>query len=203
MRLLVGVAEIGEGRDGAGDGRGGARQGADDRAPARALALPPALPRACSWGRSAALTVTAVLSLSLPLAVRRVIDNFFAESLALVDAYFLAALGIAALLALGTAARFYLVTRLGERVIADIRRAIYDRLIGHEPRLLRADHDRRGAVAADDRHHARPLGHRLLGLGGAAQPAHAPRRRSCCSSGPARSSPRWSSWGCRSWSYRS
>ena len=61
------------------------------------------------------------------------VDNFFAELLALVDAYFLAALGIAALLALGTAARFYLVTRLGERVIADIRRAIYDRVIGMSP----------------------------------------------------------------------
>ena len=85
------------------------------------------------WGALAALTITAALSLSLPLAVRRVIDNFFAESLELVDAYFLAALGIAALLALGTAGRFYLVTRLGERVIADVRRAIYDRLIGMSP----------------------------------------------------------------------
>ena len=74
-----------------------------------------------------------MLSLSLPLAVRRVVDNFFAESLALVDAYFAAAIGIAALLALGTAARFYLVTRLGERVIADVRRAIYDRVIGMSP----------------------------------------------------------------------
>ena len=89
--------------------------------------------RALVVGALAALTVTAGLSLSLPLAVRRVIDNFFAESLALVDDYFLAALGIAALLALGTAARYYLVTRLGERVIADIRRAIYDRLIGMSP----------------------------------------------------------------------
>jgi ATP-binding cassette subfamily B protein len=85
------------------------------------------------WGALAALTVTAMLSLSLPLAVRRVVDNFFDESLELVDAYFLAAVGIAALLALGTAARFYLVTRLGERVIADIRRAIYDRVIGMSP----------------------------------------------------------------------
>ena len=85
------------------------------------------------WGALAALTITAALSLSLPLAVRRVIDNFFAELLELVDAYFLAALGIAALLALGTAGRFYLVTRLGERVIADVRRAIYDRLIGMSP----------------------------------------------------------------------
>ena len=71
--------------------------------------------------------------MSLPIAVRRVVDNFFAESLALVDAYFLAALGIAALLALGTAARFYLVTTLGERVIADIRRGIFDRVVGLSP----------------------------------------------------------------------
>jgi ATP-binding cassette subfamily B protein len=89
--------------------------------------------RGLLWGALAALTVTAGLSLSLPLAVRRVIDNFFAEELRIVDAYFLAALGIAALLAVGTAARFYLVTRLGERVIADIRRAIYDRVIGLSP----------------------------------------------------------------------
>ncbi len=89
--------------------------------------------RGILWAAVAALTVTAGLSLSLPLAVRRVIDNFFAESLEIVDAYFLAALGIAALLAIGTAARFYLVTRLGERVIADIRRAIYDRVIGMSP----------------------------------------------------------------------
>ena len=99
--------------------------------------------RALLWGSLAALTATAGLALSLPLAVRRVIDNFFAESLRLVDAYFLAALGIAALLALGTAARYYLVTRLGERVIADIRRAIYDRVIGMSPgfyeRIVRSD----------------------------------------------------------------
>lgn len=85
------------------------------------------------WGAFAALTATAVLSLSLPLAVRRVVDNFFAESIDLVNAYFLAALGIALLLAIGTAARFYLVTSLGERVVTDVRRAIYDRVIGMSP----------------------------------------------------------------------
>ncbi|RMF37434.1 MAG: ATP-binding cassette domain-containing protein [Alphaproteobacteria bacterium] len=81
----------------------------------------------------AALTVTATLSLVLPLAVRRVIDGFSAESAALMDAYFAAAIAIAALLALGTAARFWLVTRLGERVVADIRKAVYDRVIGMSP----------------------------------------------------------------------
>jgi len=89
--------------------------------------------RATLWLALAALTLTAAVTLSLPIAVRRVVDNFFAESVELVDAYFLAALGIAALLALGTAARFWLVTRLGERVVADIRRAIYDRVIGMSP----------------------------------------------------------------------
>ena len=81
----------------------------------------------------ATLTVTAVLSLTLPLAVRRVVDGFFGELLALMDAYFGAAIAIAALLAVGTAMRFYLVTRLGERVIADIRKAIYDKVIGMSP----------------------------------------------------------------------
>ncbi len=89
--------------------------------------------RAMLWGALLALTATSVLTLSLPIAVRRVVDNFFAESLAIVDAYFLAALGIALLLALGTAARYYLVTTLGERVIADIRRGIYDRVVGLSP----------------------------------------------------------------------
>ena len=89
--------------------------------------------RALLWGALAALVATSVLTLSLPIAVRRVVDNFFAESLALVDDYFLAALGIAALLALGTAARYYLVTTLGERVIADIRRGIFDRVVGLSP----------------------------------------------------------------------
>ena len=80
-----------------------------------------------------ALTVTAGLSLALPMAVRRVIDEFNAEDVALMDAYFGAAVGIAALLGLGTALRFYLVTLFGERVIADIRTAVYDRVIGMSP----------------------------------------------------------------------
>ena len=79
-----------------------------------------------------ALTLTALVSLTLPLAVRRVVDGFN-EGTALLDSYFAAALGIALLLALGTGARFYLVTRLGERVIADIRRALFDRIMGLSP----------------------------------------------------------------------
>jgi len=81
----------------------------------------------------AALVLTAMISLTLPLAVRRVIDNFSADEAALLDQYFLAALIIAGLLAVGTGLRYALVTRLGERVVADIRRAVFDRVIGMSP----------------------------------------------------------------------
>ncbi|MGB7269024.1 MAG: ABC transporter transmembrane domain-containing protein [Albidovulum sp.] len=79
-----------------------------------------------------ALVLTASISLILPLAVRRVVDGFN-QGATLLDQYFLAAVGIAGLLALGTGARYYLVTRLGERVVADIRRAVFDRVIGMSP----------------------------------------------------------------------
>ncbi len=81
----------------------------------------------------AALVATAMISLTLPLAVRRVIDNFNTADAALLDKYFLAALFIAALLAVGSALRYALVSRLGERVVADIRKATFDRVIGMSP----------------------------------------------------------------------
>src|SRR5690606_1998798 len=80
-----------------------------------------------------ALAATAMLALALPMAVRRVIDGFFVESLPEMDLYFAAAVGVAALLAIGSGLRFYLVTRLGERVVADIRRAIFDKVVGMSP----------------------------------------------------------------------
>ncbi len=80
-----------------------------------------------------ALLLTALVSLVLPLAVRRVIDNFETADVALLDGYFSAAIGIALLLAVGTACRYYFVTRLGERVVADIRVAVFNRMIGMSP----------------------------------------------------------------------
>ncbi|REC58573.1 ATP-binding cassette domain-containing protein [Rhodosalinus sediminis] len=79
------------------------------------------------------LVATAVVSLILPIAVRRVVDNFGVEDGAILDKYFAAALGIAGLFALGSALRYALVTRLGERVVADIRKALFDRVIGMSP----------------------------------------------------------------------
>ncbi|MEH6740252.1 MAG: ABC transporter transmembrane domain-containing protein, partial [Sulfitobacter sp.] len=84
----------------------------------------------CAFG---ALIATAMISLALPLAVRRVVDTFDTGEAELLDQYFLAALAIAGLLAVGSALRFALVTRLGERVVADIRKATFDRVISMSP----------------------------------------------------------------------
>ena len=80
-----------------------------------------------------ALTATACISLILPMAVRRVVDNFNTKSGELLNLYFGAALAIAAALAIGTALRYALVTRLGERVVADIRKAVFNKVIGLSP----------------------------------------------------------------------
>ncbi|MBD3626002.1 MAG: ABC transporter, partial [Rhodobacteraceae bacterium] len=114
------------------------RKGTEEREKSRRVgALGGLAPFLSPYRKLAALAVlalicTAALSLALPLAVRRVIDGFNAE-IALMDAYFAAAVALAALLALGTAVRYYLVTRLGERVVADIRLAVYERVIGMSP----------------------------------------------------------------------
>ena len=81
----------------------------------------------------AALVLTACVSLVLPIAVRRVVDGFETSAEALLDQYFAAFIAIAALMAVGTGLRYYLVTRLGERVVADIRKAVFDRVIGLSP----------------------------------------------------------------------
>lgn len=81
----------------------------------------------------AALVLTAALSLVLPLAVRRVVDEFQTGAVDILDSYFFAALIVALLIATGTGLRYYLVTRLGERVVADIRISVFNRMITMSP----------------------------------------------------------------------
>ncbi|MEY4780655.1 MAG: hypothetical protein RLZZ607_1968 [Pseudomonadota bacterium] len=80
-----------------------------------------------------ALVVTASVSLILPIAVRRVVDGFGVEKAAMLDQYFSASLAVAAVMAVGAGVRYYFVTRLGERVVADIRRALFDKVMGMSP----------------------------------------------------------------------
>ena len=82
-----------------------------------------------------ALILTAAVSLILPLAVRRVVDTFSSGNTLILDQYFIAAIGIAGLLSIGTALRYALVTRLGERVVTDIRKAVFSRVIHLSPQF--------------------------------------------------------------------
>jgi ATP-binding cassette subfamily B protein len=77
----------------------------------------------------AALVLAAVTTLIVPIAVRRMIDFGFTErGLYLINSYFLVMIGIAALLAFASASRYYLVTSLGERIVADLRGDVFAHL---------------------------------------------------------------------------
>jgi len=77
----------------------------------------------------AALLVAALATLAVPLAVRRMIDfGFTREGMNLIDSYFAVMIAVAGVLALASAARYYLVITLGERIVADLRSAVFDHL---------------------------------------------------------------------------
>ena len=89
-----------------------------------------------------ALLVAALASLAIPVAFRQLIDIGFASRTVQdemarggghVDLWFLALFGVATVLALGTAVRFYFVSWLGERVTADLRAAVYARVLRQDP----------------------------------------------------------------------
>ena len=77
-----------------------------------------------------ALVIAAVTTLLVPIAVRRMIDfGFSRESANLIDSYFAVMIVIVAVLALASASRFYLVTTLGERIVADLREGVFGHLV--------------------------------------------------------------------------
>ena len=78
----------------------------------------------------AALIVAAGATLTLPLAVRGMIDHgFSADSAGAVNAYFGAMILVAATLAVASATRYYFVMTLGERVVADLRTDLFKHLV--------------------------------------------------------------------------
>ena len=111
----------------------------DPAAPARPdkaslKGLKPLVPFALRYkGRIAAALVALIMAstatLIIPLAVRRMIDfGFSAAGADLIDRYFLVMIAVVSLLAVASASRYYLVMTLGERVVADIRIAVFDHL---------------------------------------------------------------------------
>jgi ATP-binding cassette subfamily B protein len=81
-----------------------------------------------------ALTVAAITTLLVPVAVRRMIDfGFTPKGIALINSYFSVMIAVVAVLALASASRYYLVMTIGERIVADLRRDVFAHLISLSP----------------------------------------------------------------------
>ena len=81
-----------------------------------------------------ALTIAAITTLLVPIAVRRMIDfGFTPEGIAMINSYFSVMIAVVAVLAGASAARFYLVMTIGERIVADLRRDVFAHLISLSP----------------------------------------------------------------------
>src|ERR1700684_4525130 len=79
----------------------------------------------------AALTVSSAATLAVPFALRSMIDfGFSKDSGGAINIYFLAMGSLVVVIALAAATRYYLVTTLGERVVADLRRDVFVHLSG-------------------------------------------------------------------------
>jgi len=88
-----------------------------------------------------ALLAAAGAMLAIPLAVRRVIDNgFSAQTTQFVDQYFGMMLVVVAVLALASACRYYFVTWIGERLVADLRDQVFSHLLTLSPAFFETAH---------------------------------------------------------------
>lgn len=88
-------------------------------------------------GAGIALLVAAGATLAIPDGFRRLIDQgFAADGADRIGHLFNYLLGMVVLLATATACRFYFVSMLGERVVADIRTALHDNMLRLEPRFF-------------------------------------------------------------------
>jgi ATP-binding cassette subfamily B protein len=80
------------------------------------------------------LTVAALATLVVPVAVRRMIDfGFTPKGVVMINSYFSVMIAVVAVLALASASRYYLVMTLGERIVADLRRDVFAHLMSLSP----------------------------------------------------------------------
>ncbi|MFK0161983.1 ABC transporter transmembrane domain-containing protein [Rhizobium sp. NPDC090279] len=85
-------------------------------------------------GAFISLVIAAVTSLALPVAVRRMIDHGFdVADRGLIDSYFVAIMIMALLLAAASALRYYFVISIGERIVSDMRREVFDHVTRLSP----------------------------------------------------------------------
>ncbi len=125
------------------------------------------------------LTVAAVTTLVVPVAARRMIDfGFSPEGIAMINNYFSVMIAVVVVLALASAARYYLVMTIGERIVADLRRDVFQHLTALSPSVLRYVALRRTGVAAHGRYHADQVSGRRVRIHRVAQPCAVSRRGS-------------------------
>ncbi len=83
---------------------------------------------------SIALLVAAGATLAIPRSFQRIVDNGFgAETADSIAPYFIGMLGVILVMGIATAVRFYFVSWIGERVVADLRRAVHKNLLTLDP----------------------------------------------------------------------
>ena len=92
-------------------------------------------------GALSALVIAALATLLVPIGVRRMIDVGFSNSHSgTVNTYFMAMFGVGLVLALASAARFYFVSWLGERIVADLRTDVFAHLATVSPAFYDKTH---------------------------------------------------------------
>jgi ATP-binding cassette subfamily B protein len=88
-----------------------------------------------------ALVASTSVMLVIPLTIRIMIDRgFSAENAAMIDDYFLILIGVALLMGVTSSLRFFLVSWIGERVVADLRSAVFDHVVNQSPIFFEQNH---------------------------------------------------------------
>ncbi|ETS14717.1 ABC transporter, permease/ATP-binding protein [Bartonella quintana JK 73] len=88
-----------------------------------------------------ALSVAALVTLALPVAIRQMLDHGFSSSShGNINFYFAILFVLALLLALASACRYYCVITLGERIVADLRRDVFTHIIQLSPAFFDQSH---------------------------------------------------------------
>jgi ATP-binding cassette subfamily B protein len=125
------------------------RPGLPTGKPPRLQPLRALLPYVARYRQAVALALLFLLlaagaTLALPYAVKLLVDGGLAvpvgsdlgERLSAIRGQFLRLFGVAVMLGLATAARFYMVSWIGERVTTDLRQAVYAHVLRQSPQFF-------------------------------------------------------------------
>jgi len=89
----------------------------------------------------AALVASTSVMLFVPMTIRMVIDEGFStENAEVIDQYFLGLMLVALLMGVTSSVRFFLVSWIGERVVTDLRSAVFDHVVGQSPAFFEENH---------------------------------------------------------------